>query len=118
MSTPKRIQRKRTKGWRMPKDAVYVGRGTKWGNPYRVGDPSAYWMGPGLFSLNRPDPVPRMDAEHVVDIYRAGLVTGHFAVTPDDVRAELAGKDLACWCKETDPCHADVLLELANGDTP
>jgi hypothetical protein len=32
-----RIQRKRTKGWRMPENAVYVGRPTKWGNPYQVG---------------------------------------------------------------------------------
>ena len=37
MTAPKRIQRKRTKGWRMPEGAVYVGRGTKWGNPYPVG---------------------------------------------------------------------------------
>ncbi|MGV7636606.1 DUF4326 domain-containing protein, partial [Mycobacterium kansasii] len=36
MSAPKRIQRKRTKGWRMPEGAVYVGRPTKWGNPFIV----------------------------------------------------------------------------------
>ena len=35
---PKRIQRKRTKGWRMPADAIYVGRPTKWGNPDKIGD--------------------------------------------------------------------------------
>ena len=35
MAQPKRIQRKRTKGWRMPPGAVYVGRPTKWGNPWR-----------------------------------------------------------------------------------
>src|SRR5690348_3995079 len=34
MSEPRRIQRKRTKGWRMPEGAVYVGRGTRWGNPF------------------------------------------------------------------------------------
>lgn len=28
--------------------------------------------------------------------------------------AELAGKDLACWCKPGEPCHADVLLAIAN----
>ncbi|HZL05925.1 MAG TPA: DUF4326 domain-containing protein, partial [Coriobacteriia bacterium] len=32
----------------------------------------------------------------------------------EDVRAALAGRDLACWCPLTDPCHADVLLEIAN----
>lgn len=35
----KRIQRKRTKGWRMPENTVYIGRGSKWGNPYKVGTP-------------------------------------------------------------------------------
>ena len=34
MSAPQRIQRKRTKGWKAPEGAVYVGRGTKWGNPF------------------------------------------------------------------------------------
>lgn len=38
MSEPKRIQRKRTKGWRMPEGAFYVGRPSKWGNPYRAAD--------------------------------------------------------------------------------
>jgi len=36
--TPQRIQRRRTKGWRMPENAKYVGRGTQWGNPYKVGE--------------------------------------------------------------------------------
>ena len=36
INEPRRIQRKRTKGWRMPEGAVYVGRPTKWGNPYPV----------------------------------------------------------------------------------
>ena len=41
MSAPKRIQRKRTRGWRMPEGAVYVGRGSRWGNPFRWESPSA-----------------------------------------------------------------------------
>ncbi len=84
---PQRIQRKRTKGWRMPEGAVYVGRPSKWGNPFAVGD----------------------------DI--AGLdATGFFAefVAPKLDLRELRGKDLACWCRLDQPCHADVLLELAN----
>lgn len=42
-----------------------------------------------------------------------------FAKVPgvDEIRAELAGRDLACWCPLDKPCHADVLLELANGST-
>lgn len=46
---PRRIQRSRTAGWRMPPGAVYVGRPSKWGNPYRVGWPAARWCcGPGI----------------------------------------------------------------------
>lgn len=86
---PKRIQRKRTKGWRMPEGAVYVGRGSKWGNPYVVGTCL----------------IP--NAEVAVAAFRANLPLGDFA-------KELRGKDLACWCKPGAACHADVLLELAN----
>jgi hypothetical protein len=43
---------------------------------------------------------------------------GHLAhCTLDEIRAELGGKDLACWCDLNKPCHADVLLELANPET-
>ena len=112
--SPKRIQRKRTKGWRMPEGAVYVGRGTKWGNPLRVGSPDAYWMGPGWASPRRPDPIPLMDAQHVTNVYRRMVETNHARFERGEV-AELAGKDLACWCPLDQPCHADVLLELANG---
>ena len=38
MSEPVRIQ-KRSKGWKMPENTVYVGRPTKWGNPFVVGKP-------------------------------------------------------------------------------
>lgn len=102
---PQRIQRKRTKGWRMPEGAVYVGRPTKWGNPWQVG-PAMSPAG-AVWRYN--------DAAHG----RLGRFT--YGV-PDvaTIRAELAGHDLACWCPLEDehgnrvPCHADVLLELAN----
>ncbi len=85
--SPQRIQRKRTKGWRMPEGAVYVGRPTKWGNPY---------LGEGA-----------------VAAYRARAEQ-----SADAIRSELAGKDLACWCPLSSPCHGDVLLELANAGEP
>jgi len=116
---PERIQRRRTAGWRMPQGAIYVGRPTKWGNPFRVGQPSAYWMGPGLSSPFRPNPVPKMDAEHVTAAYR-NMVKANCARFSLDDLDELRGHDLACWCPLVDehgnrvPCHADVLLELAN----
>lgn len=101
--SPQRIQRKRTKGWRMPEGAVYVGRPTKFGNPW---------------SASR-----RGDAQRVVERYRRWLTTTSSqpfgsgvdrAVTLIGLH-ELAGRDLACWCPLTSPCHADVLLELATG---
>jgi hypothetical protein len=117
MSAPKRIQRKRTKGWRIPEGAVYVGRPTKWGNPFSVGAPSAYWMGPGWASPRRPDPVPKMDAADVTQIYRQMVETNNASFERGEV-SELRGHDLACWCPLDQPCHADVLLELANGGKP
>lgn len=92
-----RIQRKRTKGWRMPEGVVYVGRGSKWGNPWRVED--------------------GMSAHGAVWRYRDAVVgLLPFAKVPGskEVRSELAGRDLACWCRLDQPCHADVLLVVAN----
>lgn len=96
-STPKRIQRKRIRGWRMPPNAIYVGRPTKWGNPFRIGKDGS--------------------AADCVEFYRAAIKC---AATLDgqayNIRAELRGKDLACFCPLDQPCHADVLLEIANAD--
>ncbi len=92
---PERIQRKRTRGWRMPPNTVYVGRGSKWGNPY-VGE------GPH-------------DAARMARLYSEYLAREEQVELRRVLRAELAGKNLACWCPLDRPCHADVLLELANG---
>lgn len=106
---PQRIQRKRTKGWRMPEGAVYVGRPTKFGNPFRVGQP------------NSDDCMTCATADEAVLKYRSELTT--FGADPcnsfigcslEAIHAELRGKDLACFCPLDQPCHADVLLELAN----
>ena len=89
-----RIQLRRTAGWRKPAGAIVVGRPTRWGNPFR----------PGIDG----------DAARCVAAYRRALLAGELAVTVADVRRQLAGHDLACWCPPERPCHADVLLELAN----
>lgn len=86
---PARIQRKRTKGWRMPPNTVYVGRPTKWGNP--------------INRIYSKDPIKNY-REHI-------LFTLKYCKYD---LAELRGKNLACWCPLDQPCHADVLLELAN----
>lgn len=95
---PKRIQRKRTKGWRMPEGAVYVGRGSEWGNPYRVGDPDPFRPGEALDHATA--------AKYYGERFTASGVA--------DIRNRLGGKDLACWCPLDKPCHADILLRLAN----
>lgn len=119
---PKRIQRKRTKGWRMPKNAVYVGRGSKFGNPFTFSEQelgarkSAIRAYRCLFEQK-----PRLLRHQILTILRGNNGRGEAAV--DRMRQslpELRGKDLACWCPLVDkdgkpvPCHADVLLELAN----
>lgn len=107
--SPQRIQRKRTKGWRMPEGAVYVGRPTKWGNPYAVGHESAFIGGTPVMGIE--EPLTRADA---AELFRLALASGDLGFTVNDARAELRGKDLACWCPLDQPCHVDVLLEVAN----
>lgn len=98
---PQRIQRKRTRGFKAPEDAVYVGRPTKWGNPFFVPDA-------------RSKNLPQL-REEAVRKYEQALRENLLDVTPDDARRELRGKDLMCWCPLDQACHADVLLEVANG---
>lgn len=126
MLTPKRIQRQRTPGWRMPEGAVYVGRPSKWGNPMNASDVSAQYP-----SLNEKHVAQLLvvDFEVLVDQERLALPNWRRAggecgpiewTYPPlaEIRAELAGHDLACWCPLDQPCHADVLLRLANPAQP
>jgi Domain of unknown function (DUF4326) len=89
-----RIQLRRTAGWRKPADAVVVTRPhSRFANPYRIGHEVR-------------------DAAEAVAMFRLYLLA-----RPDLVaaaRRELRGRRLACWCQPGDPCHADVLLEIAN----
>jgi len=74
-----------------------VARPSRWGNPFRVGVDG--------------------DRAACVAAYRRALLGGQLAFTVADIRRELAGHDLACWCPLDEPCHADVLLEVAAGDS-
>lgn len=116
MSTPKRITLRRTKGWRKPEGAVVVSRPSKWGNPYVVHqhtDACGEWH-------DACPTYPCDDAADAVRRFRHDLlfpVMGQpVALSTDDIRTELAGKDLCCWCPETQPCHGDVLLRIAAGE--
>jgi hypothetical protein len=90
MSKPKRIQRSRAKGWKMPANAIYVGRPTVWENPYVVG--SELMNGETL------------TAEKAVELYEQHLADNF---SERDIRHCLHDKDLACWCALDEPCHAD-----------
>lgn len=93
---PRRVQLSRAKGWRKPEGAVVVARPTKWGNPYKV------------------DPTDPDSRARVIAAYRRDLLEGRLRFDVDDVRRDLVGRDLACWCAPDLVCHADVLLEVAN----
>ncbi len=112
---PKRIQRKRTKGWRMPPNTVYVGRGSKWGNQFYV-DPEHT-----LDTHNPPDHIGGIfackTAKEAVRKFKQTNI-GTWGIKCDfrieTIKKELKGKNLACWCPLDQPCHADILLEIAN----
>jgi hypothetical protein len=97
----------------MPEGAVYVGRPTKWGNPWRPVEVSpGLWAAESGGQRNGRFPNRRLALQWCVVGYRTfGPLDD---ITSEDVRAELAGRDLACWCPLDQPCHADVLLQLAN----
>ncbi len=102
MGEPIRVQRKRTKGWRMPPNTRYVGRPTLFGNPFT----SRGADGTDLSAI-------------AVKRYREWLHGkrdhGCNPIRPSKAMIlELRGMNLACWCAMNKPCHVDVLLEIAN----
>lgn len=124
-----RIQRQRTKGWRMPPNTVYVGRPSLWGNPYSLDDVRA--MYPHVLPADRASVAVglyRRELEHwglLSDFAEIGYGDRAYARAVAEIDGRgfehmgqaavlLRGKDLACWCPLDQPCHADVLLELAN----
>ena len=110
---PQRVQLSRRKGWRMPENTVKVDRSTKWGNHFVIGkDPAQlahyadYRRNVDLWTC-----WPVADAATAVRAFREMQCTKTFV---ERAQRDLRGKNLACWCKPGEPCHADVLLELAN----
>lgn len=106
---PERIQRRRTKGWKMPPNTKDVTRSSRYGNLFKIGDQVAnvYW---GELSEDEKLMFPVMtiqDANGAIYLFRK------FQLPKMNVE-ELRGYDLACYCKEGDPCHADLLLEISN----
>lgn len=114
---PKRIQRKRTKNWKMPEGAVYVGRPSMWGNPFVVHHPGSSFeiaMTPKMAVDAFRSMVEKEGSWFSVPLpWPKGKIPSQLT-TVEDVKRELRGKDLACWCPLDQPCHADVLLRIAN----
>lgn len=81
----------------MPPDTIYVGHPTVWENPYEVG--SKLLSGETLTAAKAVE----LYRQHVTEVF-----------DPKTIRERLGGKNLSCWCPLDRPCHADVLLELAN----
>lgn len=122
---PKRIQLRRTKGWRKPEGAVVVAHPSRWGNWYvitntRSGSNRGWWVGmAGDLNMHGPHRLRSDAAAVAVSWYREDCEEVLRAETDGqffDSLATLRGHDLACWCPLDQPCHADVLLEIANRD--
>jgi len=126
-----RIQRKRTKGWRMPKGAISVARPSRYGNPFMVVGNSVIGMNwaetkewdcgiggrPDVHFLYVSGSARIVAVEHAVDLYRKLILVRQRDWEPARFEKWIRGArghDLACYCPLDQPCHADVLLELAN----
>jgi len=125
MTEPVRIQMKREKGFNLQEcskainglPAIRVDRATKWGNPFRPGE--EYVIADDDTATIS---VSSDSTEGVVHFYEIAIrdenIRKRYSLpSPEEIRAELAGRNLACWCKPSQPCHADVLLMIAN-ETP
>lgn len=136
MTVPVRIQRQRTKGWRMPEGAVYVGRPSLFGNPWSIADAR-------IRDIPPPDRAAWCVAKYRRELDHGGLLSDWggmvsearwqaMADLVDALPQELGRHDvqsirplfrhllrnataLACWCPLDQPCHAGVLLELLTG---
>jgi len=116
---PERIQQRRTKGWRKPENTVSVARPGKFGNPFRIvrthcsASGRCWAVSLGDMVVQQHVGSERRARELAVYFYRSWMEEDDRHDLPDP--SELRGKNLMCFCPLDQPCHADVLLELANG---
>lgn len=117
---PVRVQRRRTKGWKMPDNTLSATRPGKFGNPYKIGDHCGW-------AIIRRDLGNRSLRDVLIEKYGEPI----YKTTEDTIegfkqkvmaseafqrmiKRKFRGKNIACWCKLTNPCHVDFLLEVAN----
>ena len=138
----KRIQIKSKKGWKLPKNAICVGDGTQWANPWKVVKYFDMWTvkfskpSDGMlsfqyrvssndfnaFACNEYDSeiyfaLKENAANFAVILYKDFLWNVHnrkIGIVLESYLQPLKGKNLACMCNLETPCHADVLVELCN----
>lgn len=96
-ASPHRLQLSRRKGYKLPPDTVVVARPSVWGNPFKIGE-----------KLLDGATLTRAQS---IQLYEQHVLQGDWASV---IRLKLQGKNLACWCPLSEPCHADVLLRIAN----
>lgn len=118
MNKPIRIQRKRTKGFKLPKNTVYVGSPSEFGNPFIVGEEMPldilHELGyevEGILEDKEAGGILCNSVKEALKYYEKWLNHNTYLFYK---AKELRGKNLACWCKIGEPCHADILLKLAN----
>jgi hypothetical protein len=112
---PARIQRRRTAGWKKPEGAVNCSRGpgSVWGNAWKEGSTGWTVLPGGWIDRREHAPLTRQQA---IDSYRNSKT--HDIEYLRQIREQLAGKTLMCWCRLDQPCHVDWLLEVANSGKP
>ena len=107
---PKRIQRRRTKGWKCPPNTVYVGRPSQWGNEFKVGGFVTRQIAVERYALHLKSYFGWVESELKRAFHPLPVRSTEFEAWLKPLR----GKDLACWCPLDQICHADLLLEIAN----
>src|SRR5204863_1776086 len=112
---PNRIQLTRTKGWRMPENTKKVDRSSEWANPFVIGEVSPGEDKLGFRTPKELQGILVRDRSHAVELFRKWLSSeSEVALEWRKSAHVLRGMNLACWCPPGGPCHADVLMEIAN----
>jgi hypothetical protein len=94
---PRRFRLSRKKDARKPAGAIVIARPSKWGNPHKIG---------------------RLTRDDAIAAYKRDLYAGKLRFAVADVKRELKGRDIACWCRLEDACHGDLLMAIANRRRP
>lgn len=115
-----RFQLSRRKGYRKPEGGVVCTRASRYGNPHKLADVVLELLR-AMPESERPKygsiqhELLLSDATRTaIERFRDDLYAGKLRVTVEDVKRDLRGKDLGCFCNTDDWCHVDVLLTVAN----